>query len=161
MIDHSVLYQETSLNYFHYLALRRLKISNRTDRRVKECVRKNSRRDVRWCLGKRKNMKLTETAWEIFSEYELILRTNSRSIYSIRALWDDLTHTSNDSSSCLCSLRDLQAFMSFNPSIHTHTHTNTTEGEVRRVSAVWVQTHTQKDSRATGFIHKWHLSDLN
>lgn len=117
---------------------------------------KNPWREVRWCLRKRRSMKLTETAWEIFSEYELIRRTDSRSIHSIGALWDDLTHTNNASSSCLCSLRDLRPFMSFNPFKHTHMMWSQTSECSVDCRPFRVQTHTQQGYRIHPQVtHQW------
>ncbi len=80
----------------------------------------------------------------IFSEYELIL-TDSRSVYSIRALWDDLTHTpvmpTRPASAVWGIYRPFSLIHPHTHPTHTHTpthntHTHTTEGEARRVSTL-------------------------
>jgi len=100
----------------------------------------------------------------------LILRTET---FTLSEMMMTSRHTHKHTltqchSSCLCSLRDLWVFMSFNPSTHTHTH----EGKFRRVCVAWAEatrthrpftvgthTHTHCVRRATGFSCKWHLSE--
>ncbi len=156
MTDHSVLYQETSLNYFHYLALHQLKISNRTDRREQKCVRKtlNGMLDNVW--EKQNTKKYSQnTSWfwqtaEAFTPSGLSEMTSHTPVMQTRpasAVWG--------------IYRPLWALI--HPHTHTHTHTHTHNWRWSQTSECTMSSnsHTERHCTATGFIHKWHLSDLN
>lgn len=158
MIDDSVLYQETLLNYFHYLALHRLKISNKTDRRVKECVRKtlDEKLDDVWGKGEAWNWQKQP---EKYSQNTSWFGEQTAEAFTPSVLSEMTSHTP-----IMPALPASAVWGIYGPLwalIHSNTHTWC---EVRRVSAAWTAGHSEfklTHSRATGFIRKWHISDLN